>query len=66
MEAGSNQKNLEHFFLEGPHSSRKLRNEQKLRGTLFCVPKGGSGNYISEVKFSTEQSVKGNSQPNKL
>lgn len=43
VEAGSNQKNLEHFFLEGPHSSRKLWNEQKLRGTLFCVPKGGSG-----------------------
>ena len=40
-----NQKNLEHIFFLGPHSNRKLGNEQKCRGTHFCVPKGGPGGF---------------------
>ena len=38
---------FEHFFFDQLHSNKKQENERNLRGAHFCVPKGGSGMFIS-------------------
>ena len=37
------------IFFDQLHSNKKPENERNLRGTHFCVPKGGSGSFKTNI-----------------